>query len=416
MGCFDTVKFVGKMACTVVQFVMFVWAVSQLPGLRDTWLSTVPDSATVLTVQADGFWGPVHVLVPTNCTRFSENDALYEDDEGAAGSQDGEAAMAPAQGEGGLDKGEQRNITERRLDEEQVDEADGVSSNGTHTIVTRCGKTLAFLEPSGWQRFGAVLWLSGKDTMSELRNTRCRMMMFLIFCAVVENAMQLCTSFFQEYMKRGEAEQMILPANGDAEQTSALLGAEQAPQSTGPAGMVLTALKTFVSAASKKFSTMQAQMAMLSLFIIFWHDDHYVTSFIPGKAYLMLFSLYAIIILLPLSVACCGHKATLFFGCSFLMDFLCVWFAVVFPMAVLYNCYQLNYLWNVGIAAEIRKETHGFLQVPNPAEYLEDNKVLRAEWASAGKAASEVASYLFGAHAVEVFLDTFMQVIEPLVA
>mmetsp|Transcript_1730 Transcript_1730/g.4781 ORF Transcript_1730/g.4781 Transcript_1730/m.4781 type:complete len:146 (+) Transcript_1730:268-705(+) len=113
----------------------------------------------------------------------------------------------------------------------------------------------------------------------------------------------------------------------------------------------------------------------------------------------------------------CGEKATLFIGCSYLMCELFVCVAICIPIATAYNWYQWNYLYNVAIAAEIRKETHGFLQVPNLAEHLQDKKVLRAEWASDVEAGSAVASYLFGAHvAVEVFLDTFMQVIEPLVA
>lgn len=171
-----------KPACNIAQFAFFAWVVTHMPGFRDTWLKTLPESATVLTVQVDGFWGPAQVLIPTNCTRFAESDALHED-EGVAWAED--------VGEGGSGDDEQGNTTEGRLDQEQVDDADGVSSNGTHTIVTRCGKTLAFLEPSWFQRWGAMLWLLGHDTMSELRIARCQMMVFFIFMGVLENLFQM---------------------------------------------------------------------------------------------------------------------------------------------------------------------------------------------------------------------------------
>lgn len=123
-----------------------------------------------------------------------------------------------------------------------------------------------------------------------------------------------------------------------------------------------------ILAASKKFATTQAQMSMIALFIVFSHEDHYITSFIPGRAFLMIFLSFVFLPLLAL-------LSFVFLPC---LCIFAVYLAVVacgvcLPLTFGYTWFTLNYAWNVG----------------------------------------SIPCYLFfGAHAFEVFLEALLVTLE----
>lgn len=429
----------AKGALKVVQVGIMFWALADVHGLHDRWLDTVPESATVLTVQMEGFTGPVHVLIPTNCTRFEENDAIIKQ-RAAHGEQEhaerrlespGSAAEVTqarspftvafeqsshlrAGSIGSTGPSQSFGISDGRfLQEERADEGDGIFFNESHIFVERCGKKLTFTMPTAWQRYLAMVYLSGKDTMQELRHTRGRMLWFLTFTTILETLVSTAMVFVS-----------TIPGSPGYQQVQ-----EQASMAM-PQKICLAAFNTCFVEIPKKLATTQNTLAILSLFTTFWHEDYYVTSFIPGKCFLAIAGVYvALPCFLLAADAKNGNPVAMLIACSAVLYLVFVFFGVLIPDIFGYSGYNSDFLWNTAMADEVTKMTHGVFQFHGTAEYLKNETIINAKWTedqrkkdvgqgvvhhanslSGGKmdVGADVVNWLFGAHASEIIMNFFL--------
>eukprot|EP00429_Kryptoperidinium_foliaceum_P007563 CAMPEP_0176024760 /NCGR_PEP_ID=MMETSP0120_2-20121206/12104_1 /TAXON_ID=160619 /ORGANISM="Kryptoperidinium foliaceum, Strain CCMP 1326" /LENGTH=435 /DNA_ID=CAMNT_0017357941 /DNA_START=33 /DNA_END=1336 /DNA_ORIENTATION=- len=330
---------VGSVIIFLVQSGIHVWQLTKLCSMKSDWLEVVPKSATVLTVQMDGFWGPVHVLVPKRCSRFEELDRLVAgedidelenesslDDGINAHAEHDEAGMEhdenddlPSQQGSATDSKHISNntlrghsggsavaATERRLVADRTGEEFGVYWNSTHVTVRRCGKKLVWRSPSQWQQYLALTWTGGHDSVDELRRTRERLMYFIF--------VMLCLT------KLGKV-------GCQYGLNSPLLGRIVAP------------VETFIG------------FAIVSLFNMFWYEDFYVISYIPGKAILSFVGALVVSPLIGFVVACIGGEDTGFIACigvlavSTFVFLVPVWLPLFFG----YTVYSIQYMWSTDV-------------------------------------------------------------------
>lgn len=459
----DCAKLCATCVWKVAQFIIFCWAIKCVLGLRDQWLETVPIEATVLTVQMEGFWGPVHVLVPTNCTRFKANDALVEKLQAAGeskeSSKDSRRLRSSIDTAGGAEvqkpfavqseralrlptESIKSAMSDRLLKEEvhgherwekeaeaavetepeeekeavaeleeRVEEFEGVQYRDGKIIVKRCGKELHFKQPDGHQSYMAMTWMGGHDDMDELRNTRCRMLVLLAISALFENFLNMLLGVLQTC---GEKMPMYKsPFGAEYEKLTQQGFTGQDKQSLPLPAKICCGICKMPFDALGKFAVTQSQMAILSLFFLYWHEDYYVTSYIPGKAFILIF---ALLVVMPCAMcASAVPNGAVKNGCvGCLMCF--VLFVLVFveiPFLFGYNWYNINFLWNTAMADEGNKLTFGLAHFHSGADYLQDEKIIHTEFEEVDKmeAGRKVFDWMFGAHSSEVIMNFVMDLV-----
>ena len=173
----------------------------------------------------------------------------------------------------------------RMLEEVDTDESSGVTYTDTHVIVKRCGRELTFLRPTRSQNFWAMTWASGWDSMQELRSTRCRMLWLLVAICLLENIFNLITAILPR-----SALKWVVPE--DSPTYEQLEQAEKVEQERKEAREKLgcctilcvkgcEVVCTLPCQLMQKYVSIQGQMAILSLFFLFWYDDYYITTYVP---------------------------------------------------------------------------------------------------------------------------------------
>eukprot|EP00931_Biecheleriopsis_adriatica_P019690 TRINITY_DN13358_c0_g1_i1.p1 TRINITY_DN13358_c0_g1~~TRINITY_DN13358_c0_g1_i1.p1 ORF type:complete len:464 (+),score=99.50 TRINITY_DN13358_c0_g1_i1:56-1447(+) len=462
MGNLDTIKAIGGIGFIVLQLGLSVYAVISVFGLKDHWLETVPESATVLTVQMKGFSGPVHVLVPTNCRRFVENDAqinktahVEENDDNINKSmkQESDKTARVEENDENINKSMKQESERRLVSRHQsgqpfsgavehsiplpkdydtslgflettgglvehaksrrarrlTDEYNGVNYdfNSTHIEVKRCDRKLYFEKSTSAQNYWAMTWLSGKDTMMELRDTRCRMLWYL----AIANIISLSLNCIGDAAKKMGAAQMI-PVSAGFEPLPNQENQGKPDMCTKITTAICSALGTVIT----KLATLQSQCSILSLFFIYWHEDFYVTSYIPGKAFL---SLVGIIVCLPIStlamMAASKTNSSLSAAIGVVTMLLTIaWFFVIYiPLVFGYGIYNFNFLWNTAMADDIEQMSFGVVQTQSDAAYLKHERVVEAEWNEKGMkdVGLELVDWIVGAHTSEIIINFVLDLV-----
>jgi hypothetical protein len=226
-----------------------------------------------------------------------------------------------------------------------------------------------------------MTWLSGWDSMEELRLTRCRMLWVLAIGCLLENLAPVFEA----------VSAVVTPQANGYEQ---MFGSQP-----NMVQKILLQLGSTVVGVFKKFATVQSQAAILSLFTVYWHEDFYVTSFIPGKAFLAIMSVY---ILAPCSVL--DPKIT----CCFSVYVAILFFIILIPYIFGYAWYNTNFLWNTAVAEKVSGITYGLVQAHGNAEYLKNKDVLEVQWMEGpdnmaiGK---QVVDWVFGAHTADLVIQ-----------
>lgn len=279
-----------------------------------------------------------------------------------------------------------------QLDEEEDAEFDGIVHQDGKIIVSRCNRTVTFNEPTAVQSYFAMLSLSGKDTMGELRNTRCRMLWLLGFGI-----------FFEAFLNC--IQPLIDSGLGPP-------GYQKVPDGNGDAPLSCKVICKGLGTMLSKFLTLQSQMAVLSLFNMYWvHHDHYITSFIPGKAFIFTYCFYAFLGCALPAVFRCGLTENLPYCILCIVLF---YIGIIgFPMTFGYNLYQFQYLWKTGLGQAVEEDIfHGVINI-DVGEQM-SHKVVETEWTGDMEASKKIFDWMFGVHASEVVLSAVMELMDGL--
>jgi len=235
--------------------------------------------------------------------------------------------------------------------------------------------------------------------MSELRNSRCRMLWLLIVGCIAETIINAVPKIIallpEDYQKLGPTQEDQL--------------ADQPAASRAIVGLI--------NNICAKWSTMQSQFGILSLFFIYWHDDYYVTSFVPGKAYLCIIGIYAMLpmIFFAYSIDKTGQNPCILLMACFFCCFMGIFIVCVAIPLVGYSWYNINFLWNTALAEAVTNETHGLLHYQGSAEYLKEEKILKSEWGSSMQAGCAAIDWICGAHTSEIVMDFALTLAEAFI-
>mmetsp|Transcript_53908 Transcript_53908/g.128395 ORF Transcript_53908/g.128395 Transcript_53908/m.128395 type:complete len:513 (+) Transcript_53908:72-1610(+) len=484
VGCATCVTTCWKVAFGVFEIIVLVWAVGEIFPLRTTWLNTVPEHATVLTVQMQGFWGPLHVLVPENCTRFEENDAIVEEMKRANSSGDDAGASDIAE--------ERRRMLAHDLPSdygqawaagflgahqsfgkddgrEAGRAASDVHQNETHLTVERCGAALSFEQPTALQYYGAWVMVTGKDTMAELRHTRCRLMLVLIAWCILESVLNFAQNFnlFQVMAERCSNSAVApdepyeqLPQDSAADGTPTAANTVRTPTTPSiPAAPSEASLRSrftdprhlrrklcgivtnFPLELCRKYLTVQGQTSILALFYVYWHEDYYITSYIPGKVLVIPVVLYAVgipayVVMMAQQGPASKSNADELAGSDAPSPSPWPWnwgaakdwnksqrlwltvliaAAITLPCVLLWLVFQANFLWNTGMCRYFTKQIHGLFEFKGGAAYLEEEKLVQTDWKGTEDALRPLFTAVFGTHMFEVFGGAILESILELI-
>lgn len=425
---FKTTCGLGCAGCEILIVLVGLW---QVIYLQNAWFHTVPMYADVLTGQMEGYWGPVHVVVPQNCSSFQSFGAVQpagasnqkkarllsladtlevkapfvQPVEQVVSLEDSRLAGPPAEAEDDTSAGTSF-LPSRRLDGEPppVDPASlEVTSNASYVVVRRCGRTVTLKQPTTGQWFWSMLWLSGADDAEELRNSRWRMLLLLAFLAVVDNIFNWAARIASDWGLRllfleitgGPREPLVDPDGYKYEPLTQPVGAKLDGADSVVAKVGFCTAQQIVKVISK-YITVQSQLALLSLFFIYWEDSYYVMSYIPGKAYICVFGFWVVVSgLLCLFLMCDADTCCLtFWGIAFLLYILaCIFLIFAFCG---YGVFQAQFLMNTAMA-----------DVANH----QDTKLVDSQWLGSEYWLKWIMRVLFGMHVAEFLTITYFDVL-----
>lgn len=423
---YTTIAFKAASLILCVRAFFVVW------NMGSEWRGAIND-VDVFTIHMDRFWGPVHMLVPNNCTDLREKianqekshqeiprvDVHYSSHEHHGDHED---RMDPADHEDRKDG----NSTHRRiLTREDVDRAIGGhvlrsplspsirgqdqdgqrSALGFHRLpdavspcdfanfieVEMCDLNILSDDPTKYQKYFAMIYLqperlwnwfsktkAAHDTISEMKFLRTSLY-FVLFFGIITDWM------LQVVLNAALIKEIARPRGAHA----GVQYKEIQTQQRSWWQMVRMYLGLFPRQCLYSCWSMSQQGCLLTLYITYWDENHYLMNYIPGCGLLAIYSLIFFFFLLALAKKVndkCFECASAAVCC-----YICILVpAVVVPMLVWLG-YNLNFLYQSNI--------HGVM-----------HDVVQPEFPSAEHNAKVVSFGVIGVNLLEMALSPAIEV------
>merc|ERR1719329_2037375 len=350
----------------------------------------------------DRFWGPVHMLVPNNCSDLKEKianqeksyqeqqlDARHDGRRSLTGEEldraiagpDLQSPLSPSMR--GQDEDGQRSA----LGFHRLPDAVSPRDFANFIEVKRCDLNILSDDPTKYQKYFAMIYLqperlwnwftkkkAAHDTIHEMKFLRTSLYFVLFFGIITDWMLQvvLNAALIKEIARpRGAQYKEIQTHQRSWWQ------------------MVWMYLGLFPRQCLYSCWSMSQQGCLLTLYITYWDDNHYLMNYIPGFGLLSIYSLIFFFFLLALAKKVndsCFERASAAVCC-----YICVLVpAVVVPMLVWLG-YNLNFLYQSNI--------HGVM-----------HSVIQPEFPSAEHNAKVVSFGVIGVNLLEMALSPAIEV------
>jgi hypothetical protein len=421
-------------AFAVVNGCITIWALTIVSKQAGAWDASIPD-VDVYTISHEAFWGPVHMLVPRDCSDMERMIGGGEANEGDTSSSGGEsdgandtnASNASSPGE----KEDEANETNASTPEEKADVEVNVSrllsgvvpaasaietdsppqpprseflSEGQHLPerdvfgfprvpsgvaihelvnliqLNRCGVAIEESDPTGSQKYFAMVFLAGNnDDIEELRRSRHYMFVWLAINIYLTLFLALCQPVFK----------LLVLHRGLCDNTPVYEVLKDSENKEKADGITMTFVKQLPRKTYVVFTTMVQQAMICSLFLTYWDTNHYVMSYIPGTGYILLMVTTFLTYGFLLAMLACGEAAA---PCAVL---LACWNCFAFPCVTVpfcgYSFYLYQFLWQTNFGQVF------------------DTEAFSVEYPVTVEAVGGASHVMVGFNVVDMFLGTFLQ-------
>merc|ERR1719329_1206508 len=354
----------------------------------------------------DRFWGPVHMLVPNNCSDLKEKianqeksyqaqqlDARHDGRRSLTGEEMDRAIAGPdlpsplSPSMRGQDEDGQRSA----LGFHRLPDAVSPREFANFIEVKRCDLNILSDDPTKYQKYFAMTYLrperlwnwftkkkAAHDTINEMKFLRTSLY-FVLFFGIITDWM------LQVVLNAALIKEIARPRGAHA-------GVQYKEIQTHQRSwwqMVWMYLGLFPRQCLYSCWSMSQQGCLLTLYITYWDDNHYLMNYIPGCGLLAIYSLIVFFFLLALAKKV-NDKC---FECvsAAVCCYICVLVpAVVVPMLVWLG-YNLNFLYQSNI--------HGVM-----------HSVIQPEFPSAEHNAKVVSFGVIGVNLLEMALSPAIEV------
>lgn len=257
------------------------------------WEETTVD-VDVYTIQDPRFWGPMTMLVPNNCTFL----------------------------QGRMSAGTSPRMWELPMEFDAQPPPDMVQTNLLgHPILPaqdvvnfvalhKCGLVIDAPNASWVQYYFAAMETASTDfDIDAMHTSRMRFFWLFVFACLSENFMGI-----------------------------AVAAKDEVRESVG---------KKITHELGRKFKGFMSQLMLLTLFITFWHEDHYIMNYLPGRAYVLLYASLPLALCIPFlqvpegTESSCGQKTIGCLLCGWCSYLMCV---VVIPLGTGFTLYNMQFL------------------------------------------------------------------------